>query len=67
MTTITKIDKEYALIEHGLWERLCISNGKCSTKEGDVAKAKELLKKETKETIDQVLMIIDHIDDKWVW
>ena len=27
-------------------------------KEGDVAKAKELLKKETKETIDQVLMII---------
>ena len=63
MTTITKIDKEYALIEHGLWERLCISNGKCSTKEGDVAKAKELLKKETKETIDQVLMII-YIDDK---
>ena len=45
--------------DHDSWESLCISNGKCSTKEGDVAKAKELLKKETKETIDQVLMIIN--------
>ena len=42
---------------------MCISNGNCSTKEGDVAKAKELLKKETKETIDQVMMIM-YIDDK---
>ena len=50
--------------DHDSWESLCISNGKCSTKEGDVAKAKELLKKETKETIDQVIMVIMYIDDK---
>ena len=29
-----------------------------------MAKAKELLKKETKETIDQVIMVIMYIDDK---